>query len=76
MMARSLGGLFEVTAAESGLGREKAGWVVTGMDTNVGNLWVVFSSPRGLRGRLWGVDSHESRIKDLALLPPCSVTLS
>lgn len=54
MMARSLGGLLEVTAAESGLGREKAGWVVTGVDTNVGNWWVVFSSPSGLRGRLWG----------------------
>lgn len=37
MMARSLGGLLEVTAAESGLGREKAGWVVTGVDTNVEN---------------------------------------
>ena len=53
MMARSLGSLLEVTVAESGLGREKAGWVVTGVDTNVGNWWVVFSSPRGLRGRLW-----------------------
>ena len=53
MIARSLGSLLEVTVAESGLGREKAGWVVTGVDTNVGNWWVVFSSPRALRGRLW-----------------------
>lgn len=54
MMTKSLGGFLEVTAAESRLGREKAGWVVTGVDTNLGHWWVVCSSPRRLRGRLWG----------------------
>ena len=74
-MARSLRSLLEVTVAESGLGREKAGWVVT-VWTQMWGIGGWSSVPQGAVWQALGVDSHESRIKDLALLPPCSVTLS
>lgn len=56
MMARSLGGLLEVTAAEE-VGwegrRQRLGGDWCGQEI-LGHWWVSSVPPRGLRGRLWG----------------------